>query len=233
MVRIYVFDLLNPAQVFSLIFTTAQALRDYETLSVNTVPSIPIGALLVGSMGIAGEERRNTPHGTLVKGVAKLAFKVFPGLLPALEKYMKIVDVFNFNGSFTWYVCDRALRIIMLEHGSTNVGPSTAVNFMEGSCGTLGFRELDQQGRLRRAERKALIQRMVMGFFGGVALICPVLVMVLYPSRNTNLITVSVATILFVCILAIGASDATGKDILAATAAYAAVLVVFFGTNGS
>lgn len=57
--------------------------------------------------------------------------------------------------------------------------------------------------------------------------------MALYPSRNTNLITVSISTILFAFLVATGVSDGTGKDVLAATAAYTAVLVVFFGTSGS
>lgn len=72
-----------------------------------------------------------------------------------------------------------------------------------------------------------------MGLFGGIALICPVLIMALSPSEKTNIITVSVATIVFAILLAIGASDSTGKDVLAATAAYTAVLVVFFGTSSS
>lgn len=78
---------------------------------------------------------------------------------------------------------------------------------MEGTCGDLGFRELDQQGRVRRVERQALTPRLgvLMGLFGGIALICPVLIMVRYPSESTNLITVSVATILFASLLAIEA----------------------------
>ena len=62
-----------------------------------------------------------------------------------------------------------------------------------------------------------------MAMFGGVALIGPMLIMTLQPSLNTSLITVSIATFLFV------ASDSAGKDVLATTAA--AVLVVLVGTN--
>lgn len=70
-----------------------------------------------------------------------------------------------------------------------------------------------------------------MALFGGIALIAPMLVMVFHPSRSVSLITSSLATFLFAIILAFGARDSTGKDVLAATAAYTAVLVVFVGTS--
>jgi hypothetical protein len=70
-----------------------------------------------------------------------------------------------------------------------------------------------------------------MALFGGVSLIGPMLIMTLHPSRNTSLITTSVATFLFAIALALGATDTAGKDVLAATAAYTAVLVVFVGTS--
>ena len=51
--------------------------------------------------------------------------------------------------------------------------------------------------------------------------------MALHPSLNTSLITTCIATFLFALALAVGAEDSSGKDVLGATAAYAAVLVVF------
>lgn len=72
-----------------------------------------------------------------------------------------------------------------------------------------------------------------MGLYGGITLICPVVIMVLYPYQNTNLITVSIATIIFILKMSIAASDSTGKDVLAASAAHTAVLVVSFGSSGS
>lgn len=181
-------------------------------------------------MGIAGEERGTTRLEKFGDRVARLVLKMVPGL----EAYSSFFDVLSsvVGSSFERELLTRSFHILSRQ-GSISIGPSSVIDFMEGSCGDLGFRELDQQGRARRAERQALTQRIFMGVFGGIALICPVLVMVLYPSRNTNLITVSVATILFASLLAIGASDSTGKDVLAATAAYTAVLVVFFGTSGS
>lgn len=50
-------------------------------------------------------------------------------------------------------------------------------------------------------------------------------------ATNISLVTTAVATVLFSLVLAFGARDSTGKDVLAATAAYTAVLVVFIGTN--
>lgn len=173
-------------------------------------------------MEMAGEERRITFGDKLTR----IAFRILPGL----ESYSSMLGIAKTIPEVE--ILKRTFHIVS-QRGSFNLGPSLVVDFMKGSCGDLGFRELDQQGRVRRAERQALTQRILMGVFGGIALICPVLVMVLYPSRNTNLITVSVATIVFAFLLAIGASDGTGKDVLAATAAYTAVLVVFFGTSGS
>lgn len=88
-------------------------------------------------------------------------------------------------------------------------------------------------GRQFRTERKAYAERLIMGLFGGLALIGPMLIMVLNPSQNTSLITVSIATIIFSLVLAQSARDIAGKDVLAATAAYAAVLVGFVGASGN
>lgn len=55
--------------------------------------------------------------------------------------------------------------------------------------------------------------------------------MVFHPSRDTSLITMSVATFLFTFALAFGATDSIGKDMLGATAAYTAELIVYVGMN--
>ena len=81
--------------------------------------------------------------------------------------------------------------------------------------------------------RISFLSRLVMALFGGLALIAPTLIMALHPSLQTSLITTSIATFLFALALAFGATDSSGKDVLAATAAYAAVLIVFIGTSVS
>jgi hypothetical protein len=80
-------------------------------------------------------------------------------------------------------------------------------------------------------EAQIIFNRLIMALFGGIALIGPTIIMTLHSSKNTCLITTSVATFIFAVVLAIFASDSSGKDVLGATAAYAAVLVVFIGTS--
>jgi hypothetical protein len=80
-------------------------------------------------------------------------------------------------------------------------------------------------------KRIALTSRLFMALFGGVALVVPTVIMAKNPGVNFSLATTAIATVLFALILAVGATDSAGKDVLAATAAYAAVLVVFVGTS--
>ena len=85
--------------------------------------------------------------------------------------------------------------------------------------------------KTKMAKKSAFTSRLMMALFGGIALIVPTVIMAKNESINTSLITTSVATVLFAFILAFGATDSTGKDVLPATAAYTAVLVVFVGTS--
>jgi VIT1/CCC1 family predicted Fe2+/Mn2+ transporter len=95
-----------------------------------------------------------------------------------------------------------------------------------------------------------ILTSFLFAFRGGIALIAPMLIMVLHPSRNTSLIVTCVFVIAFALGLAlystvityigarygtlkdiVGESDLKAKETLGATAAYAAVLVVFVGTS--
>ena len=168
-----------------------------------------MGKLALG--GVGAEPRRSTVKelavSTFVKTflgkptTGRVAWQVFPEILLSDPKY------------------------------GNRLTPSEVLNFMERILGNLGFRELDQRGREERSQKRAFSQRIVMALFGGAAVIGPMLIMTLHPSRNTSLITVSLATFLFALLLAIIANDSAGKDVLGATAAYAAVLVVFVGTS--
>ena len=91
----------------------------------------------------------------------------------------------------------------------------------------INYRELNREIRVARETRNAFAERLWMGAFGGAALIGPMLPLVLHRDQNTSIITASVATSPFTLVLGFGARELGGKDILAATAAYAAVLVVF------
>ena len=93
------------------------------------------------------------------------------------------------------------------------------------------FRELDKAAREARDKHKASSERLWMGSFGGLALIVPMLIMVLHRSVHGSLIVTSVGTVLFAFSLALAARTLKGMDVLAATAAYAAVLVVFVGSS--
>ena len=76
---------------------------------------------------------------------------------------------------------------------------------------------------------KAFFMRLAMAAIGWAFIVGPILVMVLHNSRTTALCTTSV------CVLAFGVLVARALerpfDVLSATAAYAAVLVVFVGTT--
>lgn len=88
-----------------------------------------------------------------------------------------------------------------------------------------------------RAEREAktkeaLAARLVMALGGGLALVGPMLVMVLHPTRLIVVLTPSICVIAAAVCLAVFMVDSQPKDVLACTAAYAAVLVVFVGVGG-
>jgi hypothetical protein len=83
----------------------------------------------------------------------------------------------------------------------------------------------------QKADLTRLLERLGMGMAGGVALIVPMLVMVLREDLLTQLLTTTVATMLFAGGLAIFGKNLKGETVLASVAAYAAVLVVFIGTG--
>ena len=65
---------------------------------------------------------------------------------------------------------------------------------------------------------------------GGLSLIIPVLVMANVPGIVSSLVTTCVAMLLFAIGITLG-TDLKPDQVLGATAAYAAVLVVFVGTS--
>ena len=83
---------------------------------------------------------------------------------------------------------------------------------------------------IREIEFKATIRRASIGLLSGLFLIGPMLIMTLYPSRNTSLITTSICTLIFIAFVSLF-SKAREHEVLAIVAAYAAVLVVFVGTS--
>lgn len=79
---------------------------------------------------------------------------------------------------------------------------------------------------------KELAKKIGMAVFGGLSLLVPMLIMVLHPTLLTVLGTTSVFVLVVGILLAVTMRETERKDIVAATVAYAAVLVVFVGTGG-
>jgi Family of unknown function (DUF6594) len=84
---------------------------------------------------------------------------------------------------------------------------------------------VEKQRTLRRAD---FPKRFVVCIGGGIALIVPMLIMVLDSSLTKSLVTVCVATVLLAVLIAWN-SNGEPHELLGATAAYAAVLVIFVG----
>ena len=83
----------------------------------------------------------------------------------------------------------------------------------------------------RRVERQQFFGRVWAALFGGVVIVGPMLIITLHGGLVTQLVTTSVFVLFIGLVLAWFMEDASQKDIVTATAAYAAVLVVFVGTT--
>jgi len=77
---------------------------------------------------------------------------------------------------------------------------------------------------------KESFQRFWMALAGGAALVAPTILMVLHKNIVTTLVTASVCVFIFAFVVAIFSSEPP-FNIIGATAAYAAVLVVFIGAS--
>ncbi|KAK2598482.1 hypothetical protein N8I77_011895 [Diaporthe amygdali] len=104
------------------------------------------------------------------------------------------------------------------------------------------FSRQEREKRLREYEQGELprevsgfvdtLARFIIAIAGGACLIVPMVIMTLSPSEVKSLVTVSVAMIMFSLILSFGIR-VSNIETLVSTATYAAVLVVFVGTNSS
>jgi hypothetical protein len=90
-----------------------------------------------------------------------------------------------------------------------------------------------EQRHTRHALKKAeMLQRIIAAICGGALLVAPMLIMAIHPSKTKSLATSS--TFVFVFGLGLAFFSASkASELLAATAAYAALLVVFVGVSGS
>jgi hypothetical protein len=83
---------------------------------------------------------------------------------------------------------------------------------------------------IKANKSKHLLLRFSMASAGGLSLIVPVLVMANIPGRTSSLVTTCIAMLIFAIGVTFG-TDLKADQVLGATAAYAAVLVVFVGTS--
>ncbi len=75
------------------------------------------------------------------------------------------------------------------------------------------------------------LARFMVAFAGGLSLVIPMLIMRIRETLTKSLVTVSVSVVLFAAVISM-VLHASNTDTVAATATYAAVLVVFVGTSG-
>ncbi len=92
------------------------------------------------------------------------------------------------------------------------------------------------QGKHVRKQKIAILkaelpQRLISAVAGTACLVAPMLIMSLHQTRTKSLITASVSVLVLGIGLAVGSAFKVG-ELLAALAAYAAVLVVFVGVSG-
>ena len=101
-----------------------------------------------------------------------------------------------------------------------------------GSDGGNWAHDVKAKHEVGRKRQRDFLSRVAMALFSGAALVAPMLIMTLHPTKLTTLLTTSFFVFAVAVLLAWYMSEAQAKDIMAATAAYAAVLVVFVGASG-
>ena len=112
---------------------------------------------------------------------------------------------------------------------NSHVEMATPIVYVPDYTGEGGWRH---RTATQENAKQNLLQRVQMALFGGVAVVAPMLIMVLHKTQLTALVTTSVFVVAVGLVLAWVMREAAQKDIMTATAAYAAVLVVFVGANG-
>jgi hypothetical protein len=89
---------------------------------------------------------------------------------------------------------------------------------------------MDTQDEFERY-RIPILRRFGVALVGGLALIVPLLIMSFRPSLKKALITTCVAVFVFSILLSLASKSWKETELLAGSAAYAAVLVVFVGVS--
>ncbi|GAB1744775.1 hypothetical protein NU219Hw_g2591t1 [Hortaea werneckii] len=83
---------------------------------------------------------------------------------------------------------------------------------------------------IEQTMKKQRLERFAMASFGGLLIIVPMLIMANVPGKIPSLVTSCVAIVIFAALVTLGTKLGPHEG-LASVAAYAAVLVVFFGLS--
>lgn len=127
----------------------------------------------------------------------------------------------------------RELNVRLFEEGSIIpyvVSPSDLEEAEDSDWPQLPFKSRNEMQQKTKAQE--LLWRFIAAVGGGIALLAPMLLMVLRNDLLTSLLAVSVCVLAFAVIGAVYSEGPPG-ELLVATTAYAAVLVVFVGTSSS
>jgi len=92
------------------------------------------------------------------------------------------------------------------------------------------LRDIGRNQAKRVADKKSRLLRFTMAGAGALLLVVPMLVMANIPGKTASLVTTCISLLIF-SILIPWLTELGPNEILATTAAYAAVLVVFVGTS--
>ena len=115
----------------------------------------------------------------------------------------------------------------------SSVTPNKTLNF--GIAGQYNDHLAALPKRPRAATLTPIVNRLatfIIALIGGVSLVAPMVVLVYLRSMTLKTVAISVSVLIFAAILAVF-TQAKNQELLAATAAYAAVLVVFVGSPSS
>ncbi|KAK0853368.1 hypothetical protein LTR03_002929 [Friedmanniomyces endolithicus] len=151
-----------------------------------------------------------------------------------LAEYQSRVKDEDYQGWQTVYEMQIKLqKRLMAEAGRTAQVVSLVIYLvLDSGAFYAGNRSWTTASQKRYSEVQKRYMKIAMAVFGGMTLLVPMLIMVLHPGIITVLVTTSVSVLTVAVTLAAIVKEADAKDIVLATLAYAAVLVVFVGASG-
>lgn len=180
---------------------SANSLRNFETLSKNSVSKVPSKYQFLGRAACI---KQNNPD----DGVKEI-FKRF---------FIKSATTAD----------ERGLEQDC-EVGASSFADERARYESINCFGKPGYRELDQAGRREREARNRFFGRVLMGGFGGIIIMLPVSILSVHVEYNLETVLIIIGTFIFLFSILISyfGHRSTGQTVLAQTACYAAILVMF------